>query len=137
MAKIPEIKRIKVEDFKEEDRDTVAKLANVLNTALEQIQSALTNNLTFSENFRGQMKDIEVTVDSSGVPTVDTSFKSSLSSSCKGLWVIKAENLTSSGTYPTAAPYVSFTESSGQIYVEKITGLQSANKYRLRIIALS
>jgi hypothetical protein len=134
--KVTEFKRLVTEDFDAKDRGVVEKLARVLNPVIEQMASALNKNLTFADNIAAPIKDFDVMVNSSGVPKVSTAFKTGLSANIKGLFVIKAENLTNPAVSPTSQPFVTYTESDGLVYVSKITGLQADNKYRLRVIVV-
>lgn len=136
MARPKEFKRIVVEDFPTEHRATVGKIASIVNQAMEELYGLFNNNLNFSEHFNSQVKDIEVTVDATGTPKSATSFKSSLKGSCKGIWVVKAENLTDSRVYPTGAPFISYEESGGQVVIKRVNGLVANNKYLIRVIPI-
>lgn len=135
MAKLTFLKRLIKEDFKQADQELIGKIAFILNPALESITNVLTRNLTFEDNFAGQIKEVDLTVDASGKPINTTSFKSDLNGSCKNLIVTRAQNLTNTAVYPSSAPFISFSESNGQIFINNCTGLQANNKYRLRILA--
>lgn len=133
--KMNEFKRLIKEDFPKEYHGLIEKLAFPLNQALEEVYTALRNNMSFADNFAAQEKILEVMVDASGLPTTPTSFKSTLGGLCKGIDVLRAENITNSATYPTGSPFISFTEGNGQIIVKHIAGLPANNKFRLRIVA--
>lgn len=136
MAKISEFKRLIKEDFNKDDQDLIDKLAFTVNPALETIAQALNKNLTFEDNINSQIKDIEVTVNGDGRPLVNTSYKSVLRGQTRSIIVMRAENLTSSSTYPDGAPFISFIDNAGQVTIQHVTGLQANNKYRLRILAI-
>lgn len=133
MAKIDNIKRILKEDFPENSRETVDKMGYVINNFMEQVISAFNKNINF-DNLNQEIKDISVTVNGSGIPTIDTNFKNNLITKVKGIQVILAENQTNTTSYPTSCPFISFTENNKIVTIRHISGLQANNKYKLRII---
>ena len=135
MAKLGFLKRIIKEDFKREDQELVAKLAYILNPAFESIVNTMSNQLTFQENLNTQVKDISVRVDASGKPINEVSFRSSLHGLCRGIWTVRAQNITDPTKYANSYPLVSFMETDSQIYIKNITGLTANQEYLLRIIA--
>jgi hypothetical protein len=136
MAKLTEFKRLIAEDFPKEDRALASRLGAALNPVLQEIYQALSKNLNFTDNFNSQVKDVEITVDSSGSPKTATSIKSELKSSCKGIVCIKVDNRTNPNAYPSTCPFVSFSESNGQLIVRNVTGLTADHKYVLRLLVL-
>ncbi len=132
---MPDIKRIQKEDFEAEMRDTIDKLAYPLNSFMEQTKSALDGNLDFT-NINQELITVDVTVDTDGIPTIVTKFKSTLNTKCAGVTCINALNLTSASTYPDGAPFCSTTESSGIVTINHVTGLQANNKYRLTLLSV-
>ena len=136
MAKSTEFKRLRSEDFGADDQEMIGKLAIIINPMLEQINFALAGNITFSENISSQIKDIDVTVDSSGTPKITTQFKSTLNTPFKGIWCIRAENQTNTSTYPSSQPFVSALDQGGLVTINHISGLQADNKYKLKLLVI-
>lgn len=136
MARFEGVKRIVKEEFESKYHSLVDKLAPPINTMMEFVARAMNKGITFDENINCQVKDIDITVDSNGSPTVPTAFKSSLKSPSKGIIVVKATNLTNPATYPTGQPFISFSENNNQITIMNVVGIQAANNYRLKIISL-
>lgn len=134
MAKLGFLRRLVKEDFKPDDQEFISKVAFILNPAFESITNALNKNLTFTDNLNAQVKELNVTV-VSGQPIQALSFRSELKGSCKAIWCVRAENQTNTATYVSGAPFISFSESQGQILINHITGLQDNQEYKLRIIA--
>lgn len=128
------LKRLIREDFNKDDRDLVDKIASILNPALEQIVIILNKGLAMSD-LNTQEKDIELTVDASGFPLNNTSFKYELKSKCRMVMVGRAQAINVNGVYPTGGHSVSFTENGGQITINHITGLPANQKFLLRVIA--
>lgn len=132
MAQIDNLRRIIAEDFSEEDRQLVSKLGSNLNQFMEQVYEAFQGNIDFS-NTNEELSDYEVVVNGSGIPTTTGKFKSDLRR-IEGVQVVRATNLTTTGTYPTSAPFLSFTPEGGGIYkVDNISGLSSGDRWRLKL----
>ena len=130
-------RRLLKEDFDPENQALIDKLAFVINPLIETMTRAFTRNLSFDDNINCQVKSLEITVDSSGVPTQTTSFRSSLTSKSQGIFCVRAQNLTNSSTYPSGGVLISFTENQKIITIQHVTGLQANNKYQLKIISIA
>lgn len=136
MAKIKNLPRLIAEDFEEENQDLIGKVAFVMNPAFEQLVQAFNKNITVEDNLNMQVKDVEITVNSKGEPTTTTSFKSSLKGTTKGLVVIKVDSLEKTTVYPTSTPFITFTESDGQVTINHVTGLVPNSKYQIRVFSI-
>jgi hypothetical protein len=129
MTRLTNVQRIIIEDFQEEDRDTVSKLANILNYYMTQNTDIINGRLDY-DNINKELVTLEVTVDAKGTPIQATNFSSS--QGLIGGTVLRAQNLTNSVIFPLSQPFVSFTPIQAGLYrVSNITGLQPNNKYRL------
>lgn len=129
MARLNNVQRIIIEDFQDEDRETVSKLANILNYFMTQTTDIINGRLDY-ENINKQLITIEVTVNENGTPIQAVNFAAE--AGLKGGQVIRAENLTNRAVFPLSQPFVSFTPVQSKLYkVSNITGLQPNNKYRL------
>jgi len=129
MARLTNVQRIIIEDFQEEDRDTVSKLANILNYYMTQNTDIINGRLDY-DNINKQLVTIEVTVDANGKPIQATNF--SAEAGLIGGTVLRAQNLTNSAVFPTAQPFISFSPVQSGLYrINNISGLQPNNKYRL------
>jgi hypothetical protein len=134
--KLPNFKRLNVADYDEKFRDLIDTLAASLNIGIEAIYDALNKKLSLSDNFLCDVKDLQLTVDSSGIPTTTKTFQLSSSiTALKGITCIKASNLTDSRLYPTGAVWVDYTITTQGVEITHVTGLQANNLYQLRIIA--
>lgn len=136
MAKIKTLPRLIAEDFDQQNQELISKIAFVTNPAFEQIVQAFNKNLTVEDNLNMQVKDLEITVDSGGVPITTTSFKSSLRGNAKGLIVIRVDSLEKTQVYPTSSPFITFSESAGQITINHVTGLVPNSKYQIRVFSI-
>lgn len=129
MPRIDNVKRILVDQYPKEDRQTVSQLAETINYFMEQVTNTLNGNVDF-DNLKTKIVQLELTVDSNGIPLSNGKF--SASTGIIGTKVIRVDNLTNTGVYPTTAPFINYTASGSGIYtITNITGLLPGYKWRL------
>lgn len=133
--KLSNFQRLSEEDVDPQFRPLIRKIGYSINNFADQLSEAFNNKITVDDNLNEFIRTIDLYVNSDGTPAILTVIKSSLSTSCRGTDVLRAENLTSSGTYPTNQPFISFTENNRLITINHISGLQANNKWRLTIRA--
>lgn len=133
MAKIQNFKRLIAEDFKDENRELISKVAYSLNPFMDDLQGALNKNLTIADNLDINQKTIDIKVDGSGTVIGSNKLKTDLNRQCEGLTVIQVTNITNPTSYPTGTPFISFTETNGVISINNITNLTASNQYKLKI----
>lgn len=132
---IPNQKKIIKNDFDEEVQPLVEQLAETINYNFERVFNVLNKNVSLADNTNTLTKDIEVTVDSSGIPTTSVKFPSSLVPARPiGSFVINQLNLTNSLVYPTGGIVISFSEVKGIITINHVTGLPANNKFSLKVV---
>lgn len=132
MSKISNFQEFTKENFPSKYQDLCDVISNPFNNFGRQITNALNNNqITVGDNLNEQYKTITVTVDATGAPVQTCTYKSTLSTKTVGIVVISATNVTSSNTYPTAAPFCSWIDQSGSVTISNISGLQANNQYTL------
>lgn len=132
--KLANFKKLFKNDFNSDDQPLVEQLSEIINYNFRLLYEALNQNLTFSENFSGIIKEVNVTVDANGLPITPIRIKSDLvPSRPSGAIVTDHNNLTNPDTYPTGAIMISFNETGGVISINHITGLQANNVYKLKI----
>lgn len=122
MATIPTLRQLKPEDFDSKDQSLVQKLAFPINTFMQQVISALSNNLDFT-NLNQQVNTFNVSVDANGKPISPVQFKINLATKLAGVICINALNTTSPGRYPLAQPFISYTLNAGTLTINNIAGL--------------
>ncbi len=133
--KIPTQKKIVVNDFPEEDRELVEQLAGIIDYNTEKVFAVLNHNVSFGDNTASLIKDIQISVTSAGIPTTISKFQSTFTPARpSGALVISAVNLTNSNVYPTGGIFVSYSELSGVVTINHITGLPVDNIFSLRIV---
>ena len=131
MAKLDNLRRIKVEDFDPEVQDTIEKLAEILNSHMDQVINTVNGNIDI-DNLNREQIQIEVTVNSNGIPINNNRF--SAASGFKGSVIKRVDNLTNPTALLTSAPYMSFVASGQNLYtINSIVGLQANNRYLLTI----
>lgn len=130
--KLNNVTTINADDYKEEDRQTVAQLANIINPFMQQVVELADSRIDF-DNMTRTLKQLDVTVNSSGIP-IQATVLSTGKSAVYGTKVINAQNLTKATTYPTSAPYIVYTlQAGGSIKIERVYGVVPGNKFRLTI----
>lgn len=126
--------KINTEDYSEDNQEDIAKLADIYNPFVDELENIINGNIDF-ENLSQKMFTIDVTVDANGVPLQGSKFNLS-NTQPNGFLVINTKNLTSSSVFPTSCPFIVFTPTgTGIIQINKITGLPANNKYRLTVIS--
>lgn len=129
MPELSNIRRIITEDFPTEDRETVAKLASILNFFMEEVTNTVNGELDF-DNLKRGTKTIEITVDANGTPIGTDKF--TFDNGLQGTKVIRATNLANRNIYPTSHPFVTFEPIDSGVYrINNISGLQANTKYSL------
>ena len=132
--RIPSFKRLFKNDFKEEYQALVEQLAVSINDGFDTLYNALNRGLTIRDNMTATVKDVDVVVDSNGLPSSKTSVPLDFTTKVDGVIVIMASNLTNPNSYPDAV-FISFTQQDKTIVLNKITGLTAGSKYRIRLVA--
>jgi hypothetical protein len=124
---------IKSEDFPEESRETVSKLAFILNRFMDEVVTLSQGNIDF-ENTTQEFRQFEVTVNENGVPTQPLQLRTQKVSPL-GFQIIFAQNQVNPLGYPTSAPFISFTpRGNGVVDINNIRGLLANQRYFIRII---
>jgi hypothetical protein len=129
MAKLGIIKRLVDTDFPKKYSDLLPNLFGAINQFIDQTSYALNKSLTFSDNFAALDTEIQVTGNGAG-----SFVKWPYAIPCKGAMVLMVTNNTNSTAVLASAPFVEFEASVGQITIKNITGLQTNNKYTLRVV---
>ena len=103
MPKLNNTRNIRAEDFDDEYSQLISQLGSILNSFMQEVVELSDSRIDF-DNRVETIKTIDVTVDSSGIPT-QTPFNVNVGKTgVKGIQVIRAYNLTNSSIYPTSQP---------------------------------
>jgi outer membrane protein assembly factor BamA len=135
-VKLPSFKRIFTADYPKEFKQLVDTLSVSLNNGIEVLYQALNGQLTLTDNLKATVKDVTVTVDSTGKPKQPSVFTLNTGlSKLDGLTVLSAINNTNSGIFPTSGVFISFSQNNSSVIINNITGLQADQSYTLHIVA--
>lgn len=132
--KLPIIKRIRKEDFDPEYDGLLTGLLYAINTFFETVTNGLNRNLTFTDNFAGQVKEITITAPITSTNKIE--FKKEFTGQCKGIMIVEVVPETA-GELLTASPFAQFTTTEAGISIYNITGLANGNKYRIKFVCLA
>lgn len=134
MGLLNTIKRVVVEDFDSKDRETIGKLAYIINFFMENVVRQFNGNIDF-DNLNQDLTTFKITVDASGIPIGNNLIKTTVNNA-SGAIVINATNNTNIGTFPSSAPAVITTASGNLLKIKKVYGLQANSEYNLTILVL-
>lgn len=135
MTKLATYKRITTGDFEEDQQTFVEQLAFPINDGFNEIYFAMNGRVDLRNNLFCTVKDVEVTVKDTGVPVNSTSFSLDKDGKILGCQVVYAANQANTAIYPTSQPFVSFTQNGKTVTINHISGLQSGQRYIVRIVA--
>jgi hypothetical protein len=123
------VRRIVVEDFKSEDRETVGKLAEIINTYMDETTEVLQGNIDF-DNMRRALIKADFTVDANGKPMGVSQINIGLKT-YQGNHIINVQSLVG-GENVVSTPYLDCTyQGNGLVKINKITGLPPGKKVRI------
>lgn len=136
--KIPSLRRIFSSDFKGEYKALMDQLGILFNGGLEPIYTAMSNNLTFEDNFSATVVDVKIAVDSSGVPIQATQFKlAPTQKTFSGIIVINAQGIDDPTILPESGVYVSGALNGNLVNIRNVKGLLPEVTYKIKIICLA
>jgi Sec7-like guanine-nucleotide exchange factor len=127
---------IRSTDFPKNQKELATAFGDVLNPFMSQVSIALAKNLTVDENLPFEFKSIQVKVNSSGIPVGNSTVNTDLKN-FKGYVCINASNDDVSGSYVTAAPFLTTQVDSGIVTIKHITGLVADTTYTLVLMGIS
>lgn len=130
MARVPNLKRITVEDFSPEERPLVSKLAFIINSFHEQVRNALNGNLD-ATNFAREIKTLRFITGENGQPLNTLTFRSNLTRNVIGINILRVTILSNNQSFPTQMPLISFSQNNNIITINNITGLENETEYQI------
>jgi hypothetical protein len=132
MGQVPSIRRIVAESFK--DVPWIGRLAYPINTFMEQTISLFQKNLSFTDNFDGQVLDITADGQYPLLVKWDSLNKP------KAVWIGAVYRTNGENVSYSAALFLKWTfNESRQIEISDIIGLDDSNtvKYNVTIIGVT
>lgn len=133
--KLATYKRIITSDFENDDQPLIEQIAFPINDGFNALYFAVGGRLSIRDNLFSTVRDLDITVNSAGVPTTTTNFALDKQGQVIGCQVIYAENQVNSASYPTGQPFINFTQNSTSVIINHITGLQANQRYKIRVVA--
>jgi hypothetical protein len=133
--KIPPVK-IKANDLPSEYGELATTLGSILNPFFDKVVMGFNKNLTIDENLPFELKSVDIKVNSNGVPYLNKTIQTSLSS-FKGFICINLQDTTGSGIYPSSTPFIICDASGSTITIRKVVGLPAEITYKLILLAIS
>ena len=131
MATVPEKSEISVEGLSADQAETLNPVADVYNTFNEQVVTALNRGLTFSENFRADVRTLTLT--SSSTPTVSITVNKPV-----GVWLISCTNKSNPRFVFTASPYVVWEwDGASSINIKQVLGLSGSDKFEITLLIIA
>ena len=127
MAKISATKKLVIEDYPTEVKKWIPRMIDPLNRFLEQVYGALVRGLTFRDNLKAQVIEVEI-----GEGVTETAVRYSLNERPTALVLGKLR--TQNDESPTAAFSMSWQIYDDQIRITWL-GLDANTKYRATLIA--
>lgn len=133
MPKIAAPKALRAEDFTAEEKKLIEKIASSVNPFQDDVFRILNGGLDYTNMNRQLVEGVDIRINAAGTVINSPSVKLDLNGTPKGVYVISAQNQINSTTYPTTAPFVSWTLKDGQLIILNVTGLQASSRYLLNL----
>lgn len=134
MSKLPGFRRLRREDYPVEFQDLVEQLSASLNIGIEAIYDVLNQKANVGENIDSSVNDLTITLSADGTPVERTQITIHKSETIQGLTIVKTENLTNPATFPTTAPYATWTQNGSTVDIDHITGLNVGDEWQIKVL---
>jgi hypothetical protein len=136
MGTVPNVKRIRTEDFDSEYQALIERLAYSINTFMDDTIKLLNGNIDFT-NLNQSIMAINVKTDNNKNLIEKPQINSNLKSKIQGIICIKANNVKNSMEYPNATPFITYTiKSTGIIEILHVAGLPADSEFKLTIMLI-
>jgi hypothetical protein len=137
LPKLRSYRRIITSDYEKEQQPLVEKLADPVNDSFGELYFTLNGRVDLANNVYCTVRQVDIIVDANGIPVNRTSFGLNSTQPVIGCTVLQVINQTNSASYPTGAPFITFTQLDQSILINHITGLQPNQRYTIRIVAFN
>ena len=124
--------KLRVEDFDSNMQDTIGKIAKIYNQFTDSVYRTLNGNVDFG-NLSRQLISIDIITDASGQLINPPKIKLTIPNKINGLHCISAINLIKSNSYPTSAPFISYSVNNSILSIDNISGIPASSQFRLTI----
>lgn len=135
MAKIELPKKIRAEDYPQDQQSIISKLSDPFNDLADSFYNALTKSLDFS-NMNRDLVQVNVVIDGTGkvsnLPQVRFNLRSGAP---KGVTCVRAFNSVNPNIFPTSSPFVNWTATNtpNTIQILSVTGLPVNSQFILTL----
>jgi hypothetical protein len=131
MAQLTNVRRIVIEDFPSEDRETVGKLAATLNNFMEEVTELSRNSIDYDNLARTKIV-FDVTVDALGRPQGISQINTGLSS-YSGKVLLDVQGISATDVV-LSTPWLDCTyQGNGLVRINRILGLPAGKKMRVTV----
>ncbi len=127
-------KRLFKTDYPEDQQALVEKLSESLNTAIEQLYELSRKKVSIRDNINCTVRDVDIVVNSAGVPTSYTNIKLDTPGRVEGVTVISAVNNDNTALIPTSQPFIAYQMQTTGITVSNVQGISTGTSWKLRVI---
>lgn len=135
MGKTPDLKRIVKEDFPEEYRGLIEKIAFPINSFHEQVRNLFNKNIDFT-NLNQEIKVLTFTTNENKKPINTLSFNSGLSTRVQGMQVVRIVITSSNTSFAETMPVISWTQNDKLVTINNISNLLPETAYSLTVLTL-
>ena len=129
-----DIKRIIVEDFPKDDRQTVDRLAIIWNDFVDNFIIFMRKGIDY-QNINQEVKTLSFTTGADGQPLGGLTFKSSLTTNINGI-IPASLKLVNSQSVVTQMPFINFIQDGSLIRISYIAGLATNTKYTMIVFVI-
>jgi hypothetical protein len=133
VAKVPDLKRITVEDFPQENQALVSKLAFPINSFMEQVRALFNKSIDF-DNLAQEIVTISFTTGSNSLPLGSIQFKTTVRRA-RGILAISGR-ITNSNAFIQQMPFVNYSQNENIVSIGLISGLQPETKYEFNLLII-
>jgi hypothetical protein len=139
MAAVPPDTRFRKDDFPGTglgSNEVLDRLFLPLNTFLKAVRSALSGGLTFSENFRAEVKTVSITTPASGTGVLSCfpfDVKSKVSQPI-GVLLLSADDRSTAPAAPSLGGVSWLINADGTLQITNLPGLLLGRKYDLTLL---
>lgn len=132
--RLPSYKRLIKQDYKEEDRDLVDRLSVSLNIGIETLYNLANHRISLADNIQADIRTFDIKVGPTGTPVggiTNLSFTNVITATGATVERAVAQN---QGIFPTAAPFLSFTQNGKSIDINNVAGLPENQIFTLTVV---
>lgn len=112
----------------------IEKLAGTINQNTEILFEALNRKISLRDNVQCTVRDVDLSVNSNGVPTTSINMGLDTAGKVDGVTVINCYNNDNTALLPTYAPFIAYKATTTGINITNVKGLSAGSSWKLRVI---